>query len=580
MNAETVGDVEDLEGVFGNPTCEQGSFTHDTIVRADIDRGIVNSAALQLDEWGFAAEFVPVSRGGRWASTEDLVRRLLPIFRRDPSLGLGHGITSLMGAANVWVAGDEDMQSRVAKRLLAGERIAVGFHELSHGNDLIENECMAVRVTEPTAGWRVDGRKEVINNIDRAESVLLFVRTDPESGPRGFSLLLWHKDETRPGRVDTSRRLLTSGMRGCLIGAVEIDGLVLPAESLVGDRGAGVMTALRAFQITRSVIPALAAGIVDAAIRLSVGYARDRSLYGASVWDLPHARTLVVRAWAALLVADSFARAVVRTLHLRPDETFLASAASKYLVPLLLNGAMEDLSTLFGSNFYAISPPYGIFEKWLRDLVVVPIGHAGSTSCLLTLIPNLPTWARRSRRDNPYDPRLFSTDSDFDQVDFGTIGVSAGRVDSLTAPLRSEIVLATFRAEHPTLVVMIDAWARELDLVRDDALALPISELGSDASVAAFDIAKRLTAVMAAGSVLGTWFEGRSTSTSPFSDGDVAITAALDHLSSLLRPRTAEESRTYNSRARTQVSIDAAAAHLLTCVDTKTSLGTEELPVA
>ncbi len=127
---------DDLDELFGDPR-ERGPFDYTSIVADDDARRTSGAAEALLDEWGAAAEFVPAAYGGRWVSTEDLVRRWRPVFRRDPSVGLGHGLTTLMAALNVWVAGDDMQRAEVAARLLRGERIAVGFHELDHGNDLV-----------------------------------------------------------------------------------------------------------------------------------------------------------------------------------------------------------------------------------------------------------------------------------------------------------------------------------------------------------------------------------------------------------------------------------------------------------
>lgn len=583
MSQASTAQIADLETLFGDPLAPAGELTYEAILAADAERRLVEAAETILSRWGFGAELVPERLGGRWRSTEDLVRRLLPIFRRDLALGLGHGITTFMAAVNVWLGGDERTQRDLAARLLRGNRVAVCFHELAHGNDLLQNECTATLVHDGAVrGWRIDGTKEVINNIDRAESALVFARTSDDPGPGAFSLLLWHKDASLSGGADTGRRVLTAGVRGCQIGVVTFDRLVVPEDALIGSKGGGASIALRAFQITRAVVSALATGTVDAATRLAVPYMRGRALYGETVWDLPHARLLLTRAWAALLVSDALARTAVRALHLRPDESYMLSAATKYLVPKLLNDAMHDLSVLFGSSFYAVTPPYGIVEKWLRDLTILPIGHAGSTSCLLSVIPYLPTWARRARKPAQHEPALFSTTADLGELPFSALGLGVGRVDSVTAPLRDETIISALRSAHPAVAGLVDRWAGELATLRDAAAALGPASLRPDATPEVFDLARRLTAVMAAGALLGTWYEGRSHATSPFSRTPVAIEAALLRLSELLGPAPHAPGAPLPAPSRVrwpQDVADAAAAHIASTTGAGLSLGVEEVAV-
>jgi hypothetical protein len=372
-------------------------------------------------------------------------------------------------------------------------------------------------------------------------------------------------------------------MRGCRIGAVTFDRLVVPEDSVVGEPGAAVSTALRAFQVTRAVLPALANGALDSSIRLAIDYMRRRNLYGSTVWQLPHARSLLVRAWGALLVSDCLARACVRLLHRHPDETFVAAAAAKYLTPALMNAGMEDLATLFGSSFYAVDGEYGIFEKWLRDLIVVPIGHAGSVACLLSIAPCLPTWARRVSRGGTYDRTVFDGRDELGELDFGALGLGVGHQDSLVLALQSPAITEAVSSEYPELAPTLALWRNELAAVLSDVGEVAPSELGFDLSPRAMELARRVAGLMAAGSVLGTWFEGRGDPTSPFSASRdslivamLRVTELLDHVAVTgMGSGGAERPATWP-----QDLCDRGARALETTVDAGLCLGTEQVPIS
>ncbi|WP_181024651.1 acyl-CoA dehydrogenase [Rathayibacter rathayi] len=577
--------IEELEELFGDPFDVTGEFSYGRILAADSERQLVSWAEDVLQRWGFSAELVPTRLGGRWSSTEDMVRHLSPVFRRDPALGLGHGVTTLMAACNVWVGGGNRAQRRFADALLRGDRVAVAFHELAHGNDLLGNELAAERLDDGGGSWRITGQKEVINNVDRAPAVLLFARSDP-SGPTGavnanaFSLLLWDKRNVLGGSADTSVRVQTSGMRGCQIGVATFAGLTLPTDSLVGARGGGVSTALRAFQITRAVIPALACATLSAAVGMAVSYMTTRRLYDGTVWDLPHARGLIARAWAGLIVGDALARVSVRCLHVRPDEAFLLSAATKYLVPELLNHSMQHLTTLFGSSFYAISTPYGAIEKWLRDLAVVPIGHSGSRSCLQSLIPNLPTWARRSRRQTASTPELFSADGQLEELAFDRLTIGVGKVDSLTAALEDDEIMRALALEHPELSDLVSGWVAERGRLQTDASRFGPRDLGADASLEALAAGRRQTILFAAAALLGTWFHNRHDASSAFHGDSVALEAGLNLLADLgnaLAISATETADAPPTKARWSPSLElAAATHIRRVHEAVRALGIEE----
>ena len=548
----------ELEVLFGDPHGD-GPFDYAAIVTDDDARRLNGNAEEVLDTWGAAAEFVPAALGGRWTDTAAMVERLRPILRRDPAVGLGYGLTTLMAAVNVWNAGNGEQQADVARRLLAGEKIATAFHELDHGNDLLHNECSAEFDGDV---WKLTGTKQVINNIDRAESALILARTSDGVAARRFSLLLWHKAPGDP--ADTSRRTLTAGMRGCWIGEARFDGVEIPADRVIGGDGDAVETALNAFQITRAIIPALAVGSVEAALHESILYARDRKLYGGCVLDIPHARSLYADALVDTLIADALSGTVVRALHLAPRESFVLTAVSKYLAPQLLTNAMQLLSVLAGSTFYARMQPFSMIEKFVRDLTVVPIGHAGSTSCLMTILPNLPTWARRSEKTVDADPRLFELNAaePLSALDFGALALGAGSADPVGAALFDPRVRSALEQHAlevlPLVEELTDGFARERAVAR----ALAPDQLTATASAASFDVARRISLYLAAASVVGVW--AAEAGNNAIAADPLVLRACLERVRGRLTGR---------QRPLPREIIDRLVAHGEACVDGSRSVG-------
>lgn len=555
----------DLETLLGDPHVA-GPFDYASILEDDDARRLSSFAESVLAEWGAGAEFTPEQWGGRWVATDDLVTRLRPVFRRDPSVGLGYGLTTLMAAVTVWVAGSDAQKEETARRLLDGERIAVGFHEIAHGNDLLHNEC---RATPAGDGWSVSGTKSVINNIGRAESVVIMARTR-DDGPtaRQFSLLMWNKSPASLAHADTDTRVRTVGMRGCMIGAAQFDALPIPRTHVIGAEGTALETTLKAFQVTRAVIPALAVGSAEAALAESIGYARERTLYGGRVLDIPHARSLFADALADTLIADALSRTVVRALHLAPRESFFLTAASKYLTPQLLNDAMQQLSVLAGSTFYARVAPFGIVEKIVRDIAVVPIGHAGSMACLSTMVSHLAAWSRRSASTVETRRDLFDG-SALAALDFSALGLGAGSSDPLGAALSDPGIRSLVADTAPALVPLVDDAARHLDARRGLISALRPDAFTVDAAPDVFDIAVSVAQCLAAGAVVGTWAEAQ-TMGGPLADA-VIVEGCLRRL--LARLDNAPE-------PLPDAVTEGLVAHGERCVEASVSMGVDPVQLA
>ncbi|MFI9076357.1 acyl-CoA dehydrogenase [Streptomyces sioyaensis] len=513
-----------LEALFGDPFHASNALGFRRILEADERGDLLAEGEDLLARWACNEEFVPQALGGRWGATDELVRRLRPVFRRDGALGLGYGVTSLMAAVNVWAAGSHLQQRRLSDGLRAGSKVAVAFHELNHGNDFLRNETRVHTVGDRQL---LNGTKEVINNIQRAQSMVLFARTDAGNGARDHSLFLVHKDEIDPRSVRYLTRFGTAGMRGCQLGGVSFTDCVLPEDSLVGEVGSGAETALRAFQITRTALPGMALGLLDTAVHVVSRFARGRRLYGHPVSDIPHARDTLATAFADLLVMDCLTTTAARLLHIEPQHASATAAAVKHLVPLMLEESLYQLSLVLGARFYLREGPHAIFGKICRDAPVLSLGHAGGTACLLTILPQLPLLARRAWHSHQAPPALFDLDVPLPELAFDRLAVTGGSADPLAASLLAE---AEQPSGFPEIDALIASFAAELRGLGQKCSALPAPERGPLAGPDSFALAERYAVLLAAAACLGIWRQHRMCPDPGPLSGPYWIHAALTRL--------------------------------------------------
>jgi long-chain-acyl-CoA dehydrogenase len=105
--------------------------------------------------------------------------------------------------------GSEDQKRRWLPRIVSGETVlAIGMTEPGAGSDL-----KAIRTTARRDGddFVINGSKTYITNGQIADLVILIVKTDPESGAKGMSLMLVEAD--RPG-FERGRNLDKIGIHG------------------------------------------------------------------------------------------------------------------------------------------------------------------------------------------------------------------------------------------------------------------------------------------------------------------------------------------------------------------------------
>ncbi|MFE0875677.1 acyl-CoA dehydrogenase family protein [Streptomyces smyrnaeus] len=505
--------IADLERRFGDPADPDNPLGITALLAADERGELLAEAEDVLTDFQLNAEFVPREWGGRLERVDTMGRVLRAVFRRDASLGLGYGATSFLAAVAVWAAGTREQRRRVAELLLGGGRLAIAYHELAHGNDFVRNEFRAT----PTAdgGFRLDGVKQVINNVVRAEALVLFSRTDEAAGSRSHSVLLVDKDRLPAGRLRYLPRYATVGVRGCQNAGVEFTDCPVAGDALVGELGDGVELALRSFQITRSVVPSMILGGGDTALRTAVSFALNRQLYNRSVLEIPHARATLVGAFIDLLICDCLALAATRAVHLLPAETSVYAAAVKYLLPKLLTETTYDLSVVLGANFYVRGGEYGAFQKHVRDLPMISLGHAGTAACQATIIPQLPRLARAAWftglpapdglfriRDPlpPLDPARLELVATAD----GLACSLAGAADELADDSRDGPGARTGEYGE-ALVALAGEVEAELRGLQEECAAMPAKDRTVLASPRAYAGADRYALLLAAAACLGVW---------------------------------------------------------------------------
>ncbi|MFE0762095.1 acyl-CoA dehydrogenase family protein [Streptomyces smyrnaeus] len=505
--------IADLERRFGDPADPDNPLGITALLAADERGELLAEAEDVLTDFQLNAEFVPREWGGRLERVDTMGRVLRAVFRRDASLGLGYGATSFLAAVAVWAAGTREQRRRVAELLLGGGRLAIAYHELAHGNDFVRNEFRAT----PTAdgGFRLDGVKQVINNVVRAEALVLFSRTDEAAGSRSHSVLLVDKDRLPAGRLRYLPRYATVGVRGCQNAGVEFTDCPVAGDALVGELGDGVELALRSFQITRSVVPSMILGGGDTALRTAVSFALNRQLYNRSVLEIPHARATLVGAFIDLLICDCLALAATRAVHLLPAETSVYAAAVKYLLPKLLTETTYDLSVVLGANFYVRGGEYGAFQKHVRDLPMISLGHAGTAACQATIIPQLPRLARAAWFTGPPAPDgLFRIRDPLPPLDPARLELVA-RADGLACSLAGAAdELADDSRDGPgartgeygeALVALAGEVEAELRGLQEECAAMPAKDRTVLASPRAYAGADRYALLLAAAACLGVW---------------------------------------------------------------------------
>ncbi|MEI5522090.1 acyl-CoA dehydrogenase [Streptomyces brasiliscabiei] len=494
-------ELEHLLGRLADPANPTGAAA---VLAADERAEMLTAGESLLHAYGLNAEFVPPELGGRLERADHLAEVMRALYRRDPALGLGYGASSLIAGVTLWTAGDARQTEQAARLLLDGRRIAIAFHELAHGNDMAGTEFTATAADD--GSLRLSGRKEVVTNIRRADAMVVLARTDPRPGPRSHSLVLVDRASADPARLTDLPRFGTVGMRGVQLGGLAFDELPVPASAILGPVGSGLETALKALQITRTVLPAMAGGILDTGLRIALDHLTTRRLYGGAATGLPHVRSVLAGAFADLLRAEALGAVGARALHLAPGAASVYASAVKFEVSRLLLDAMDRLAELLGAHFYLREGPTALFQKLLRDLAPVGFGHIARAACQMSLLPQLPLLARRTWARPGTEPPgdLFALSEPLPPLRYDRLALHAAGRDPVAGSLHT-LADAPWAPGHADLRTAVREDRTELAELA--AVCAPLSpvDLGVDARPVHYDLVTRYVRLLSRTVCVQVW---------------------------------------------------------------------------
>ncbi|QUG99417.1 acyl-CoA/acyl-ACP dehydrogenase [Saccharopolyspora erythraea] len=324
--------------------------------RAAFPDALVESAgeALRLS-------YLPARHGGELSTMDEALAMVRVAARRDITV-MPATMFSITAAGCVLLAGSDEQRRRVVGLLRDGGAVGFALSEAEHGSDLLSNTCALTRDFE--GALRLDGHKWLVGLGSRCDALLVVARSGGR-GPAAFSTVLVEGDAVRDARTGEQQR--PAGMRGIDFAGFRFDGTPVPEESVVGETGRGMETAMTAMQLVRTTSAAANLAGTDTALRLALDFATDHVVAGSALIDQEHARRELGTAAAAVVACDALALACTRALHTAPAAASLHSSVVKKVLTELSAEVFARCADVLGTR----SQLPGAFETARRDNEVV-----------------------------------------------------------------------------------------------------------------------------------------------------------------------------------------------------------------
>ncbi|MEU4884577.1 acyl-CoA dehydrogenase family protein [Streptomyces althioticus] len=401
--APVAAPLAELTRLLGQLAAPGGPFSGERLAALDEREAFPTEACRALDGFGLPRYYVPTEHGGALDDFGMVTRLLRAVSRVDLTVAAAHGKTYL-GAVSTWIAGDPARAALLGRRIGEGAVVSCALTERHHGSDLLAGEVTAHPVDGDGGGWRLSGEKWLINNITRADLVTVLARTDPEGGPRGFSLFLVDKKRLAPGALSPLPKVPTYGIRGADISGLAFHDALLPSDALIGEPGQGIEIILKALHVTRTGCMGMSLGAGDHALDLAARFTADTTDDdGTPLAEIPYVRRELGEAVAGLLLAEATGVVAARSVHALTGEMSVVSAVAKAYVPAQVDDLVARLLHTLGPYGLVDADPHGRFAKLERDHRIIGIFDGSSLvnrNALIDQFPRLARAYRKGRRDD------------------------------------------------------------------------------------------------------------------------------------------------------------------------------------
>lgn len=201
-------------------------------------------------------------------------------YSRIGSAGVGMGLLVQSDMATP-VIGDLGTKEQIAEFLtpaLHGDKIAaLGVSEPGAGSDVAGIRTHAKKDGDD---YIVNGSKTYITNGTRADFVTMMVKTNPDAGHAGISILL--VPTNLPG-FSISKKLKKAGNWASDTAELFLEDVRVPKRYLLGEEGMGFMYLMQNFQSERVI--ACASGVAGSQLALdrSIEWGRERHAFGKPI---------------------------------------------------------------------------------------------------------------------------------------------------------------------------------------------------------------------------------------------------------------------------------------------------------
>jgi acyl-CoA dehydrogenase len=328
------------------------------------DDAVPESIVAEMRDLGLFGLSVPEEYGGLGLTMVEEAAVIRELTRASVAFRSVIGTTVGIGSQGIVIDGTEAQKQEWLPRLATGEAISsFGLTEPDAGSDAASLRTVAVRDGD---NYRITGTKRYITNAGRATVFTLMARSERDvKGSGGISAFIVPADT--PG-ISLGKPDKKMGQRGAHVYDVILDDVVVPAANIIGGvPGRGFKTAMKVLDRGRIHIAAVAMGMCDRLIEMSLRYAMERKQFGQRIADFQLVQAMLADCKTEALAVEALMERAAARFD-AGEQISLEASALKYLASETVGRIADRAVQIHGGAGYIAE--YKV-ERFYRDVRVL-----------------------------------------------------------------------------------------------------------------------------------------------------------------------------------------------------------------
>jgi butyryl-CoA dehydrogenase len=270
-----------------------------------------------------------------------------------------------LGAYPILLFGSEEQKQKYLPVIASGEKLsAFGVTEASAGSDAGGIQTTAKRDGDH---YVLNGTKQWITNAGEAEIYTVVAMTDRTKGARGASAFIVERGD--PG-FSFGKKEKKMGLRASATRELLFNDCRIPADRLINREGTGFIVTMKTFDVSRPGIGALAVGLCQGALDISVEYARKRAQFGKPIIAFQAVQHMLADMATETEASRALVYAAARYIDSGAKDISKISAISKlYPTDVAMRVTTNAVQVLGGYGYMRDYP----VEKMMRDAKILQI---------------------------------------------------------------------------------------------------------------------------------------------------------------------------------------------------------------